>query len=105
MKKSILMVIMMVGLITSPLLAYRGFGMGGCWGWWPFHGFMGWFFMLIFMLVFLYIIVYFVRKILSPPRTKYTTPLEELKLKYARGEISREEFERKKKEILDLGGE
>lgn len=69
-----------------------GYGMG--------HGF-GWIFMILFWVVVILLIFYFV-KLLSKrsPNEKTGNRAEEiLKERYAKGEISKEEYEQKKKDI------
>ncbi|NOX85308.1 MAG: SHOCT domain-containing protein [Chlorobi bacterium] len=80
---------------------------------WTEHFWMGG--MWIFPLIFLTVIIIFVFILLNrggfgPPWSRYDrdsygnrneeTPLEILKKRYARGEISKEEFEKIKKDIL-----
>ena len=66
-------------------------GMGG----------FGWFFMIIFWALVIVGIVYFVKLILGSVKGegKSETAPDILKKRYARGEISKEEFEQKKREI------
>lgn len=73
-----------------------GYGMG--------HGY-GWFFMILFWIGIILLILYFVRT-LSRTNTDQTQtpgkpPLDILKERYARGEISKDEFDRMKKDILE----
>ena len=84
---------------------YGGWGMGpGSMGW----GNMGWFgpiFMLIFWVLLIVLIVLLIRRLLSAgqagnrDRSGGETALEILKKRYARGEIDKEEFEAKKKDL------
>lgn len=66
----------------------------------------GWFGMLIFWIVIIFFIALVVRWLLqqgrSEPRSpaQGESPLEILKKRYARGEINKEEFEQKKKDLL-----
>ncbi|MFQ6032847.1 MAG: SHOCT domain-containing protein [Candidatus Zixiibacteriota bacterium] len=68
-------------------------------------GFGGWF-MMVFWIVVIVGIVFLVKWLIQPGRTggqapqKEETPLDILKKRYARGEIDKEEFEQKKKDLL-----
>ncbi|OGP66249.1 MAG: hypothetical protein A2169_12755 [Deltaproteobacteria bacterium RBG_13_47_9] len=75
-----------------------GMGPGMMWGWWG----MGWIFMIIFWGLIILGLIFFVRWLV---RMAKTTQIEEsaldiLKKRYARGEINKEEFEQKKKDLL-----
>ncbi len=81
---------------------------GGMMGWGGFGGygmgFVGWIFMLLFWGLIIVGIVLGVRWLLRQGRTGTTlegadTPLEILKRRYAKGEISREEFDRMKQDL------
>jgi putative membrane protein len=69
---------------------------------------MGWFggiFMIVFWGLVLVAIVLLIRWLAVAPRNRETgggaeSPLEILKKRYARGEINKEEFEEKKKDLL-----
>ena len=84
---------------------YRGWGMGpGMMGW----GNMGWFgpiFMIIFWVLLIVLIVLLIRWLLSSghgdnqDRGRGESALEILKKRYARGEIDKEEFEAKKRDL------
>jgi len=73
--------------------------------WWPFgHGW--WFlggFIWLFWIAILVGLVYFIKWVArqNKPRETKTgeTPLDVLKMRYARGEINKEEFEQKKKDL------
>jgi putative membrane protein len=68
-------------------------------------GFGGWF-MMIFWIVVLIGIVFLVKWLVQQGRTggqppqKEETPLDILKKRYARGEIDKEEFDQRKKDLL-----
>jgi putative membrane protein len=62
-----------------------GFGMG-----------FGWFFMILFWALVLFVVIALVKKIGAGEKE---TAEEILKKRYARGEISKEEFDRLKKDI------
>ena len=84
---------------------YYGWGMGpGMMGW----GIGGWFgplFMLIFWVLIIVLIILLIRWLLSSSHTtsqstvKEVSALEILKKRYARGEINKDEFEAKKKDL------
>lgn len=84
---------------------YGGWGMGpGMMGW----GNMGWFgpiFMVIFWVLLIVLIVLLIRWLLSSGHAgnqdsgRGESALEILKKRYARGEIDKEEFETKKKDL------
>jgi len=65
-------------------------------------GFGGGFFMIFFWVLIIAGIAYLVKLVIGGPtgEEKSETALDILKKRYARGEISREEFEEKKKDIL-----
>lgn len=80
-------------------------GWGGCCG-----GVWGWLWMLILLILFVGIAVYLLRFFggllggggqsrTSPPSQPGTDPLRILKERYARGEITREEFEQMKRDL------
>ena len=72
-----------------------GHGTGMMWG-------MGWIFMMIFWGFILVALIFLVRWLVGVTRTPKTeeSALEILKKRYARGEIDKEEFEQKKKDLL-----
>jgi putative membrane protein len=68
-----------------------------------FGGFMG--FGFFFWIIFLVILVWVVKSILEKQNSGSTSakddPLDILKKRYANGEISKEEFERMKRDLLE----
>ena len=72
---------------------------GGPMGWW-------WIFMIVFWILIIAGIVLLIRWLIEQSRPsgahKEDSALEILKKRYARGEISKEEFEEKKKDILGI---
>lgn len=68
-----------------------GWGMGG----------FGWIFMVIFWVLVIIGVVYLVKLVIGAKgEEKAETALDILKKRYARGEISKEEFEEKKKDLV-----
>lgn len=85
----------------------RGYGMGPGMMGWEYYG-MGWIgmiIMLVFLIVVILGIVYLIKWIVHSigrdnRRTKSEdSPLDILKKRYARGEIQKEEFEEKKRDL------
>ncbi|MBS1112237.1 MAG: hypothetical protein H6Q95_529 [Nitrospirae bacterium] len=62
----------------------------------------GWIFMIIFWVVVIIGVVYLIKLIAGGTKSdeKSETALDILKKRYAKGEISKEEFEEKKKDLL-----
>jgi putative membrane protein len=69
-------------------------------GGWEMGGF-GWLFMVVFWALVIWGIVLLVKAVMSSTKSegKTETALELLKKRYASGEINKEEFEEKKKDI------
>ncbi len=87
---------------AQPGPGYGGWGPGSM-GW----GMMGWFgpiMMLAFWAVIIIAVIFFIRWLVASskggnaPRSE-DSPLEILKKRYARGEINKEEFEEKRKDL------
>jgi len=72
-------------------------------GWFWGHMGFGWFIWLIILVVFVWLIVQIASRNRSGGEggTRTETPLEILKRRYARGEISKEEYERMKKDLME----
>ncbi len=100
-------------LIVLPLVfglisGWQGYGGWGMMGPWMMGGF-GWMWLMqIFMILFWGLVIWGIVALvrgLSAPRSSDSTPptansaLEVLKQRYARGEIDKEEYEEKKKDI------
>ncbi len=77
---------------------------------WMFWGGGMWIFPILGLVVFLFVIYFLFTRVFSGGglvggRTAgEQSPLEILKIRYAKGEISREEFERMKKDVTENGG-
>ncbi len=71
------------------------------WGTYGWGMGLGWIYMIIFWAAIITAVVYLVRFIerKSGSEVWHETPLDSLKHRYARGEITREEFERMKDEL------
>jgi putative membrane protein len=85
--------------------------MGGNWGGgygpgmmgWGTGGFLGPVMMVLFWILVVMGIVYAVRYFASPPRgTQEESPLDIAKKRYAKGEISKEEFEKLKEDLRKM---
>lgn len=101
----IVAILIIVPLIIGLVGGWQGYGYGMM-GPWMMGGFGGMWFMPIFMIIFwglvIWGIVALVRSV-SEPRSsdasKSESALDVLKRRYARGEINKEEFEEKKKDL------
>jgi putative membrane protein len=72
-----------------------GMGPGMMWGGWG----MGWIFMIIFWGLLIVGLIFLVRYLIGATKAKESA-LDILKKRYARGEINKEEFEQKKKDVM-----
>ncbi len=99
------LILLLLGV--SGLFAHGGWGFRGgcCMGWWPFGGYFGGIFGIIIALGTIYIVFLLLKSLRTPGNhhdMNQSSALEILKARYARGEISKEEFERMKEEIQNL---
>lgn len=69
------------------------------WHWWGFW-LLGPVFMLLFWALIIAGIIFFIKWIVGPPSREEESALDILKKRYAKGEISKEEFEEKKRDIM-----
>jgi putative membrane protein len=80
-----------------------GPGMMG-WGWWG--GWFGWIFMIIFWALVIVGLIFLIKWLASFSRSgvsygkEQDSALDILKQRYAKGEINREEFDQKKKDLM-----
>ena len=88
----------MEGLLAQWGWRDYGMGPGMMWGWWG----MGWIFMIIFWGFIVLGLIFFIRWLIGMTKTTRVeeSPLDILKKRYARGEINKEEFEQKKKDVM-----
>ncbi len=71
-------------------------------GWFWGHMGFGWLFWIVIIVLFVWLLTQAVgRNRDSESRSREETPLEILKKRYARGEISHEEYERMKKDLME----
>ena len=103
--KKLFFAIAAVGLLLSCRgeYNYRPMGMGGPGGgWWPMmHYGFGWMFMWIIFIVVIGLLIYLFVRALKGSGRMVETPLEILKKRYARGEITKEDFDKMKKDISE----
>lgn len=76
-----------------------GYGMMGNYGTW---GWLGWIFMVLFWILVVVALISFVRWLATRDREEHRgrSALDILKERYAKGEINKEEFEAKKKDLV-----
>ncbi len=71
-------------------------------GWFWGHMGFGWLFWLVILALFIWLLVQALnRGRMEDRHSQLETPLEILKKRYARGEISREEYEKMKKDLME----
>jgi len=72
-------------------------GPGMMWGWWG----MGWIFMIIFWGILVVGLIFLIRYLVGTTKASKgeESALDILKKRYARGEVNKEEFEQKKKDL------
>jgi putative membrane protein len=104
MKKYLELALMMItGLFTS--CGGGPYGPQGPGGWGPMmhygFGYGGMFMWIIFLIVIGFLIYFIVqaRKTKGQMPTQYESPLDILKKRYAKGEITKEEYEKMKKDL------
>ena len=72
-----------------------GYNPGG-WGWWSAAGFI---WMILFWGAIIWLVVWGINKLSRRDASEKTTPVEIAKMRYARGEITKEQFEQIKKDL------
>lgn len=86
-------------LFQSPMGGeYSGVGYGMGWGWMTF----GWIFVILFWVAIILLIIWLYRQIKGPavkPGETGETPLDVLKKRYTRGEITKEQYREMKEEL------
>ncbi|MFA5180449.1 MAG: SHOCT domain-containing protein [Syntrophales bacterium] len=101
--KALFFSIAAVGLLSSCTrdCGYGFMGMGGPdGGWWPMmHGGFGGIFMWIIFIVLIGLLIYLLARGVKGGARTSESPVEILKKRYARGEITKEDFERMRKDI------
>lgn len=94
-----------VGLLSSCTgeSGYGPMGMGGPGGgrWFMMHNGFGGMFMWIIFIGLIGLLIYLLVRALKGGDRMSETPLEILKKRYARGEITKEDFDRMKKDIVE----
>lgn len=77
---------------------WRDYGPGMMWNWWG----MGWIFMIVFWGLLIVSLIFLIRYLVGSTRASRgeESALDILKKRYARGEINKEEFEQKKKDLI-----
>lgn len=99
-----LSIMLLTGLLVS-CVGRECFNPQGPDGWWPMmhygFGYGGMFMWIIFLVVIGFLIYFMVQaqKTKDQTPTQTESPLDILKRRYAKGEISREEYERMKKDL------
>jgi len=103
-------ILIILPLVLGLILGWQGYGYGMM-GPWMMGGFSWMWLMPVFWLLFLGLIIWaivaLVRGLSQPSDSGSSHPdsaLEVLKRRYAQGEIDREEYEEKKKDLLDTQG-
>lgn len=89
-------------LITSGGILFAQRSNGGHGGWWGSHSFgSGGILMWLIPIVLIGILVYFIFQRHDTPKSNNSaeTPMDIIEKRYARGEITKEEFERMKEEL------
>lgn len=73
----------------------------GDWGWGAGWMIVGWIWMVVFWGALIWLIVWGVKRLTEPrqPATGGQTPVEVLKLRYARGEVTRQQYEEMKRDL------
>lgn len=111
MSKNVKIALIIGGIVVAVLITLLiVFGGVSGWqdsGWGMMGGFSGWWFMPIFMILFWGLVIWGIVALvrgLGGPRgsdsSKADSALEVLKRRYARGEINKEEYEEKKKDLV-----
>lgn len=100
--KALFFSIAAVGLLSSCMgeYGYGPMGMGGPGGrWFMMHNGFGGMFMWIIFIGLIGLLIYLIARASKGGDRMAETPLEILKKRYARGEITKEDFDRMKKDI------
>jgi len=103
MKRIVLSIFSLFPAIITGCAKEYPYGSGPGWGHMRYYGYGGWFMWILFLIV-IGILLYFVvqtAKAKGGAGVSEETPLDILKKRYARGELTKEDFDRMKRELSE----